>query len=216
MKTDSMLQKEVMAELHWEPSINAAQIGVEVKNGIVTLSGHVDSYAEKWRAEKAAQRVQGVKALVIEMNVQLPSQYQRSDVTIANAINNMLDWATYIKKDDIHVMVENGWVTLTGALEWEYQKKSVLQLIQQVKGIMGVHDRVTIKPKVSAVAIKGDIEAALKRRALSEACDIKVEVKGNDVILSGKVHSLTDRTLAERCAWDAAGVGNVIDHLVVS
>ena len=216
MKTDSMLQKEVMAELHWEPSINAAQIGVEVKNGIVTLSGHVDSYAEKWRAEKAAQRVQGVKALVIEMDVQLPSQYQRSDITIANALNNILDWATYIRKDDIHVMVENGWVTLTGALEWEYQKKSVLQLVQQVKGILGVHDRITIKPKVSAVAIKGDIEAALKRRALSEAGDIKVEVKGSDVILSGKVHSLVDRTLVERCAWDAAGVGNVIDHLVVS
>jgi osmotically-inducible protein OsmY len=216
MKTDSMLQKEVMAELHWEPSINAAQIGVEVKNGIVTLSGHIDSYAEKWRAEKAAQRVHGVKALVIEMDVLLPSQYQRSDITIANALNNILDWATYIKKDDIHVMVENGWVTLTGTLEWEYQKKSVLQLVQQVKGILGVHDRITIKPKVSAVAIKGDIEAALKRRALSEAGDIRVEVKGNDVILSGKVHSLVDRTLVERCAWDAAGVGNVIDNLIVS
>jgi osmotically-inducible protein OsmY len=215
MKTDLTLQRDVMAELQWEPAINAAQIGVEVKKGVVILAGHVDTYAEKYRAEKAAQRVDGVKALITEIEVVLPDIHHRSDMDIASAINNMMDWATFNGKEKIHVMVENGWATLSGAVEWEFQHKAALQMIRYVTGIRGIHDHIVIKPKISVSVVRSDIEAAMKRRALKDASDVHVDIHDSDIVLTGKVHSLAERTLVERTAWDTPGVRTVIDHLEV-
>ncbi len=215
MKTDLMLQRDVMAELQWEPAINSAQIGVEVKKGVVILAGHVDTYAEKYRAEKAAQRVDGVKALITEIEVTLPDIHKRSDMDIAAAINNMMDWATFNGKDKIKVMVENGWVTLSGAVEWEFQHKAALQMIRYITGIRGIHDHIIIHPKISVSAVRSDIEAAMKRQAIKDVSQVHVDLNESDIVLTGKVHSLAERALVERTAWDTPGVRSVIDHLEV-
>ena len=162
MKTDTQLQQDVTAELKWEPSVNAAQIGVEVKDGIVTLAGHVGSYAEKYDAEHAAQRVSGVEALAIEMDVKLAGSSKRTDADVARAVQNVLQWTTYLPKDRVKVMVEGGWVTLTGEVDWEYQRQAATAGVRYLMGVTGVSDQITIKkPKVSLSAVKSDIEAAL-------------------------------------------------------
>lgn len=216
MKTDANLKQDVIAELSWEPSINAAQIGVEVKDGIVTLAGHVDSYVEKWEAERAAQRVIGVKALAVEMDVKLPGSSQRNDADIARAAESALQWASYTLGDNVKVMVEGGWVTLTGEVNWEYQRRSAAAAVRYLMGVTGVSDQITINPKVSQSAVKSDIEAALKRRAHSDAQKISVDVNGADVTLTGAVHSWSERDLAKQSAWSAPGVRNVVDNMTVT
>ena len=217
MKTDAQLQQDVTAELKWEPSVNAAQIGVEVKDGIVTLAGHVGSYAEKYDAGHAAQRVSGVKALAIEMDVKLAGSRKRTDADVARAVQNVLQWTTYLPKDRVKVMVEGGWVTLTGEVDWEYQRQAATAGVRYLMGVTGVSDQITIKkPKVSLSAVKSDIEAALKRRATAEAQKISVEVDGADVTLTGKVHSWSERDLARNTAWGTSGVQNVQDNMTVS
>ena len=163
-----------MAELKWEPSINATHIGVEVADGIVTLAGHIDSYAEKWDAERAAQRVSGVKALAVDMDVKLPGSSQRSDSDIAHSAENVLQWTTYFPKDSIKIMVENGWITLSGEVHWEYQRQAAADAVRPLMGVRGLSDQITIKSSISASGVKTDIEAALKRGdqkgAGAEAC----------------------------------------------
>ena len=215
MKTDAQLQQDVIAELSWEPSVNAAQIGVEVKDGIVTLAGHVDSYAEKWDAERAAQRVHGVKALAIEMDVALPGSSKRNDVDIARSAENVLQWMTYLPKDSVKLKVENGWITLTGELDWEYQRQAAANAVRYLMGVTGISDQIVIKPKVSLSAVKSDIEAALKRRAHTDAEKISVKVQGADVTLTGTVHSWSERDLATHSAWGTPGVRNVVDNMTV-
>ena len=216
MKTDTQLQQDVIAELKWEPSVNAAQIGVEVKDGIVTLAGHVNSYAEKLGAERAAQRVSGVKALAVEMDVKLSGSSKRTDADIARSAENILEWTTYLPKDHVKVMVESGWVTLTGDVDWEYQRQAAAKGIRYLMGVTGVSDQIVInKPKVSLSAVKSEIEAALKRRATADAQKISVEVHGADVTLTGKVHSWSERDLARHSAWGTSGVQNVVDHMTV-
>ena len=217
MKTDLQLQQDVQAELKWEPSVNAAQIGVEVKDGIVTLAGHVNSYAEKYGAEHAAQRVSGVRALAIEMDVKLLGSSKRSDADIARSVENGLQWATFLPKDHVKVMVENGFVTLTGEVDWEYQRQAATTAVRYLMGVTGVSDQMSIKkPKVSSSAVKSDIEAALKRRASADAQKISVEVHGTDVTLTGKVHSWSERDLARDSAWGTSGVQSVTDNMTVS
>ena len=189
MKTDTQLQLDVIAELKWEPSVNAAHIGVEVADGIVTLAGHVSSYAEKLGAERAAQRVSGVKALAIEMDVKLPGLSKRTDADIARSVENVLQWTTYVPKDSVKVMVESGWVTLSGEVDWEYQRQTAKKGVRYLMGVTGVTDNIVIKPKVSLSAVKSEIEAALKRRATADAKKISVDVQGADVTLTGTVHS---------------------------
>ena len=205
----------MIAELKWEPSVNAAQIGVEVKDGIVTLAGHVDTYAEKWDAERAAQRVSGVKALAIEMDVKLSGSSKRTDTDIARSAENVLQWTTYLPKDHVKVMVESGWVTLSGEVDWEYQRQSATAAVRYLSGVTGVSDQIVIKPKISLSAVKSDIEAALKRRAQADAQKISVEVRGADVTLTGKVHSWSERDLARHSAWGTPGVRNVVDNMTV-
>ena len=216
MKTDAQLQQDVIAELDWEPSINAAQIGVEVKDGIVTLAGHVDSYAEKWDAEHVAQRVSGVKALAVEIEVTLPGSSRRNDADIARAAENILEWMTYPPKEHIRVMVEGGWITLSGEVDWEYQRQAAARGIRQLMGVTGVSDQIAIKPQASSKTVKSGIEAALQRRARSDAQTITVEVFGDRVTLAGTVHSWSERNLAERSAWAAPGVRTVVDNITVT
>jgi len=211
-KSDTQLQQDVLAELKWEPSINAAQIGVEVKDGIVTLAGHVNTYAEKYDAERATQRVPGVKALAVEMDVKLVGTNNRTDADIAQSAENVLQWTTYLPKDAVKIKVENGWVTLTGEVEWQYQREAATSAIRYLMGVSGVSDQIAIKTKVSGPVIKADIEAALKRRAQKDAQEISVSVRGTDVTLTGKVRSWSERELAHNTAWGTPGVRTVVDH----
>ena len=216
MKTDIQVQQDIIAELKWEPSVNAADIGVEVKDGIVTLAGHVSSYAEKWDAERVAQRVSGVKALAVEMNVTLPGLSKRNDADIARAAANVLEWMTVVPKDSIKAMVENGWITLSGEVEWQYQKESATGAVRYLMGVTGVSDQITIDPKQPLSTIGSEIEAALKRRAVANAPKISVKVKNDDVTLSGKVNTWAEHDLAWSCAWSAPGVRKVIDDITVA
>jgi osmotically-inducible protein OsmY len=216
MKTDAQLQQDVIAELKWEPSVNPAQIGVEVKDGIVTLAGHVSSYAEKLDAERAAQRVAGVKALAVEMDVTLPGASKRNDADIARSVENVIEWLTYLPNDSVKVKVEGGWITLTGEVDWEYQRQAALSAVRYLMGVTGVSNLIAVKPKISLSAVKSDIEAALKRRAKSDAQNISVKVQGADVTLTGTVHSWSERDLASQAAWNTPGVRKVVDHMTVA
>ena len=193
MKTDQEIQKDVSEELKWEPSVNATHIGVEVRDGVVTLAGHVESYTEKWHAERAAQRVAGVKALAVEMEVKLPGSAQRNDADIARSVENVLEWSSYAPAGSIRVMVEKGWVTLTGQVQWEFERHGATEAVHHLLGVTGV-----------------------KRRAHADAQVIAVEVKGSDVILSGTAHTWAERDLANNAAWGAPGVTSVVDRITLA
>ena len=213
MKTDSQLQQDVMAELTWEPAVHAEQIGVEVKNGVVTLAGQVGSYAEKWHAEEAAQRVHGVKALAVEMQVRLSDLGKRTDADIAGSARNILAWSSSVPAGAVKVLVEGGWLTLSGDVEWQYQRQDAAESVRHLLGVTGVSNKIAIQPAVSAAVVKADIEAALKRRAAADSKAITVDVKGGDVALTGTVHSWSERDLATRSAWGSAGVRRVVDQM---
>lgn len=215
MKTDKQLKNDILAELRWEPSINAEQIGVEVKDGVVTLAGHVDSYVEKWAAEKAAQRVSGVRGLAVEMDVNLPGLSERSDGDIASSASSVLDWTTYLPKDAIKIQVEGGWVTLSGDVQWQYQRAAAMEAVRNLMGVKGISNDISLKASVSASGVKTDILEALKRRAIVGSQKIKVEVSGADVTLSGTVDNWSERELARHTAWNTTGVTNVQDDIVV-
>jgi osmotically-inducible protein OsmY len=178
MKTDAQIQSDVIAKLSWEPSVNSEDIGVEVKDGIVTLAGHVGSYAEKIGAERATMRVSGVKALAVEMDVRLAGSSTRTDADIARSADNVLQWTTYLPKDAVKIKVEGGWVTLSGEVTWEYQRQAAVGAVRYLMGVKGVNDQLVIKPKLSPPVVKADIEAALKRRAQNDANAISVSVHG--------------------------------------
>ena len=216
MKTDADIQLDVRAELDWEPSVNATQIGVEVKDGIVTLAGHVTSFSEKWDAERAAQRVSGVKALAVEIDVILPGSSKRNDADIARAAENLLDWTSNVPKDRIKIMVEGGWVTLSGEVDWEYQRQAISRSIRHLMGVVGVSDQITLKPEASLDNVKSGIKAALSRRAQADVQNITVEVFGDRVTLSGTVFSWSERDLAEHSAWCAPGVRSVVDNITIA
>lgn len=215
IKTDIQIQHDILAELLWEPSVDAASIGVEVKDGIVTLAGHVSSLNEKWEAESAAQRVGGVKALAVEIDVKLPGSSARTDSDIARSARNVLDWMNYLPKDSVRITVEQGWITLKGEVDWAFQKECAQSSLRSLTGVTGVSDQILLKGKVSITSVKSDIEVALQRRAHAEAQDILVSVEGTEVTLAGTVHSLSERSLARRTAWSTPGVHRVVDHMTV-
>jgi osmotically-inducible protein OsmY len=216
MKTDIQLQHDVLAELAWQPSINAADIGVQAKDGIVTLAGHVSSYAEKWDAERAAQQVEGVRALAVEMDVRLPGASRRNDVDIARAVQNALLWSIAVPREDaIRVVVEAGHVTLSGEVAWAYQRAAAVEAVRYLMGVTGVSDQIVVKPRVGPGAIKDEIEASLQRRAHHDASRIAVAVEGSAVTLSGVVAGWAERELACHSAWGTAGVHIVIDNMTV-
>jgi osmotically-inducible protein OsmY len=216
MKTDSQLQKDVSAELKWEPSVHAARIGVEVKDGVVTLAGQVDTYFEKRNAERAAQRVSGVKAIATELKVQLPGLSKRTDADIAGAVEDVLEWTSSLPDGAIKVMVEGGWVTLSGDVDWQYQKQAATDSVCFLLGVTGVSDQISIKPTLSVSAVKADIESALKRVAIADAKKISVTVHGSDVTLTGTVHNWAERETATNSAWGTPGVRNVVDKMTLA
>ena len=216
MSTDRQLQQDVIAELGWDASINASRVGVEVKSGIVTLSGHVESYAQKWAAERAAQRVSGVKGVAVELEVTLPGSNQRTDADIARAASNALEWNVLIPKDSIKVMVEDGHLTLSGEAEWAYVRNAAEASVRGLLGVKSVINLVKISAKITPADVKTKIEAALQRRAHLDAKAISIDVDHGTVTLNGKVDSLSERVTVENAAWNAPGVQKVVDHLIVA
>jgi len=216
MKTDVQLQQDVLAELKWEPSVNAAGIGVEVRDGIVTLAGHVSSYAEKCYAEHAAQRVSGVKALAVEMKVNLFGLGRRSDADIARAAENVLEWTTVLPRDSVRAMVENGWITLSGKVDWHFQRDAATSAVRYLLSVTGVSNQIAVAPGAPLSVVKSDIEAALKRHAASDAQNIVIDIDGGDVTLTGTVATWAEHDNVIDSAWSSAGVRSVSDRIMVT
>lgn len=214
MTTDKELQHAVEQRLLWEPSVHAEHIGVSVNNGIVQLDGHVSGYHEKWAAERATMRVANVKAVASELKVELPSSDTRTDADIARAALNHLEWNVLIP-NTVKVQVTNGWLTLKGVVEWQYQKEEAERAVRSLMGVKAVLNEITLAPSVTAVGVKNKIEEAFKRSAEVDAGHIKVEATGGTVTLRGNVRSWVEREEAERVAWAAPGVTNVKDLITV-
>jgi osmotically-inducible protein OsmY len=213
--SDSSLQQAVADELQWEPSVNAAHIGVTAKNGVVTLTGDVSSYAEKWAAERAAGRVIGVKGVAEEIKVRYPFD-KVDDTDIAQKALQVLSWDIEVPASKVMVKVENGWVTLTGTVDWHFQRSAAEADVRKLKGVIGVANDIVIKPSVQASDVRAKIQAAFERNADIEDDDITVTVDGGKVTLSGHVDTWSQDSLAVDTAWAAPGVTNVDDRLTVA
>lgn len=212
--SDSSLQQAVLDELQWEPSVNAAHIGVTAKDGVVTLSGDISSYAEKWAAERAARRVYGVKAVAEEIKVRYPFDMV-DDTDIAQKALQVLSWDIEVPPNKVTVKVENGWVTLTGTVDWNFQRSAAEADVRKLKGVTGVSDNIMIKPSVQASDVRAKLKAAFARSAEIEEDNIAVTVDGARVTLTGHVDAWSKDNLAVDTAWSAPGVTEVVDRLTV-
>lgn len=215
LKTDAQIQREVQEELRLAPMVDATHIGVEVRQGVVTLTGHVDSYGEKWHAEQAAQRVSSVKALAVEMQVMFRGSPTVIDSEIAHAVKNVLDWNVFIPTNAVKVMVENGWVTLSGKVPADYQRRIAEASIRYLTGVRGVSNQLVLKPVVTGSVLKTDIEAVLQRRAAKEAKGIGINIHEHEVTLTGTVNSLAERDVVSHAVWDSPGVWLVRNNIEV-
>ncbi|AXV81325.1 MULTISPECIES: BON domain-containing protein [Ralstonia solanacearum species complex] len=211
MKSDLGIKQDVSDELLWEPAVDAATIGVEVDHGVVTLSGHVRSYVEKLAAEHAAERVAGVRGVVQKLDVRLAGEHRDEDV--AAAARGALEWHASLPSDRITVLVENGWVTLSGDVDWAYQSELAEQAVGSLRGVAGLINRLAIRQRVAPEDVARQISAALRRHAEREASHIHVTVNGGTVTLSGRIGSAAERRAAKGAAWAAPGVTAVIDQL---
>ena len=213
--SDAGLKSLVEEELEFEPAVSAAHIGVAVRDGVVTLTGHVASYAEKVAAEQATQRVRGVKAIAEEIEVRYPYDGKRSDDEIAKRAVSVLDWNINVPST-VKVKVERGWVTLSGAADWQYQREAAEASMRKLDGVVGVTNTIALKDRPKASDVKKKIEDALKRNAALDAASIQVTVAYDKVSLSGRVHSWQERRIAEQAAWSAPGVKSVDDSISVA
>jgi osmotically-inducible protein OsmY len=215
--SDISLRQDIIDELEFEPSLNAAQIGVAVNKGVVTLTGSVGSYAEKIAAEQAVRRVKGVQAIAQEIEVRYPSDKKTADDEIAGRVVSILRWSAVVPPNSVQVKVQDGWVTLSGEVDWQFQRAAAEAEIRRLSGVAGVINAITIKPRVQAADVKRKIEEALKRYAEVEAGGIRISVlEGGKVTLDGNVHDWRERDAIKRAAWSAPGVTTVEDRLMIS
>ena len=214
-KADSQLKQDVESELRWDPSVTSDQVKVTADEGVITLRGSVPHYYEKTTAEKAAQRVGGVRAVADELEVKLFDAYERSDEEVARAALSALEWS-YSAPTGIKITVDKGWVTLQGEAEWDYERNAARDAVSTLMGVRGVSNNITIQSRVQASDVKTKIEEALKRSAETEGRNIHVTVSGNRVNLTGSVHSFSEIEDARLAAWSAPGVMNVDDDLKIA
>jgi osmotically-inducible protein OsmY len=215
VRTDADLKRDVVSELAWDPAVKSTAIGVAVKDGVVTLTGHLETFAEKHAAARAVQRVSGVKALALELDVKLAPDHKRSDTDIATSAEYALKWNTTVPLDAIRVTVDHGWVTLRGDVDWDYQRRNVEKAIRPLMGVVGISNEITLRSRAKVADISRRIEEALTRQAIREAKHIQVAVDGTTVKLTGNVHSWQERQAAQGVAWSAPGVRTVINELRV-
>ncbi|HWU49644.1 MAG TPA: BON domain-containing protein [Asticcacaulis sp.] len=215
MTNDIDLRQKILDELEFDPRLDAAAIGVSVRDGVATLSGRVASYAEKIAAEQATLRIKGVRGVAQEIHVVFPSDKKTGDDDLARRAIQIIDWDTTVP-DTIKVKVQDGWVTLSGQVNWQFQRVNAENAVRKLSGVAGLTNQITVRPSVSAADIKTRIEDALKRNAALEAENIRVQVAGGQVSLEGRVHAWSERYAAEQAAWSAQGVTTVNDRLVVA
>jgi len=217
MKSDSQIQQDVELELKWDPSVTHEHIGVSVLDGVVTLSGRVIGFIEKSSAERAAERVSGVKAVVDKIEVKLPGAHIRDDQEIAKEIIQQFKWSFQIPEEQIKAKVANAWVELHGEVEWDFQRNAAVNCVRNLTGVRGVSNFINLKAKpVQAQLVRQKIQEALKRKAVQEAKQIRVEVRGNKVILEGEVYSFAEMNDAKWAAWSAPGVLSIENRLEVN
>jgi osmotically-inducible protein OsmY len=216
MKTDSELQKDVMTELEWEPSIKPAEIGVSVRDGVVMLSGYVDSYIKRWVAERVAARVFGVKGVAEELKVRLPDSLKRPDEDLARVVSDALGWNVFVPHDRVKVRVRDGVVTLSGEVDWWYQKDAAEDAVRKLAGVVLVINNITIIPTIKPQDVRDKIETAFQRNALLDARRVTVETSGNKVILRGSVRNWAEREQVEQAAWAAPGVSQVESNIMIN
>jgi osmotically-inducible protein OsmY len=213
---DTKLQHNVLAELEWDPSVDASKIGVTAKDGVVTLTGSVSRYADKMTAERVAKRIFGVKGLANDIEVKVVGSLQRNDSDIAAAAVNALKWHANVPSGTIQVTVRDGWITLDGEVEWNYQKDAAENAVRNLQGVNGVVDNVKVRARAKPGEVKDKIEAAFKRSAEIDARRISVEAHDGRVVLHGHVHSWSERDEAQQAAWAAPGVTAVENHITVA
>lgn len=215
MKTDLQLRHDILSELAWDPAVRTRDFAVTVNNGVVTLLGHIESYAEKHVIERAVQRVRGVKALVVEMDVRLSASDLRTDAELAAATGHVLAWHVHVPHGTVQPLVERRWITLNGELPWNYQRMAAERAVRDLVGVRGVTNLISIRPAVATTDIRKGIHDALVRQVDEGARRIEVVVADSEVTLRGKVHSWSERKAAQWAAWSAPGVSSVVNRLVI-
>lgn len=215
MKSDTQLQQDVLDGLEWEPSIDASKIAVTATDGVVTLTGTVPFYPDKMEAERIAKSIAGVKAVADDIEIRLPGTSERNDTDIATAALNALKWHTSIPEDKVKVIVRNGWLTLEGQVDWQYQREAAREVVRFLVGVRGVTNSIVLAARPKAKDVREKIDAAFKRSAEVDASHVRIETQDGTIVLKGKVSSWSERAAAERVAWTAPGVANVDNRLAV-